>query len=90
MPTQREQLGSKKTVFPNQRLQIFERGAFREPATKESTILCGENELTDRLHDLHIQTDGALQLSETAGILQIFKNSRKYDPKKLLFAWAST
>jgi hypothetical protein len=41
------------------------------------------------LHDLHLQTDGALQLSETAGILQIFKNSEKYNAQKLLSNWAT-
>ena len=59
------------------------------PSTPGRIFALSENELTDRLHDLHIQTDGALQLSETAGILQIFKNSSKYDPKKLLSAWTS-
>ena len=48
-----------------------------------------ENELTDRLHDIERQTEGALSLSETAGILQIFKNSSKYNSKKLLSAWMS-
>jgi hypothetical protein len=51
-------------------------------------FVLSENELTDRLHDLHLQTDGALQLSETAGILQIFKNSEKYNAQKLLSNWA--
>ena len=51
-------------------------------------FVLSENELTDRLHDLHLQTDGALQLSETAGILQIFKNTEKYNAQKLLSNWA--
>ena len=51
-------------------------------------FVLSENELTDRLHDLHLQTDGALQLSETAGILQIFKNTEKFNSQKLLSNWA--
>jgi hypothetical protein len=31
-----------------------------------------------------------MQLSETAGILQIFKNSNNFDSEKLLAAWAET
>ena len=59
------------------------------PLTPGRIFVLSENELTDRLHDLHLQTDGALQLSETAGILQIFKNSEKYNAQKLLSNWAT-
>ena len=59
------------------------------PLTPGRIFVLSENELTDRLHDLHLQTDGALQLSETAGILQIFKNSEKYNAQKLLSSWAT-
>ena len=58
------------------------------PLTPGRIFVLSENELTDRLHDLHLQTDGALQLSETAGILQIFKNTEKYNAQKLLSDWA--
>jgi len=77
-----------------------ERAGFNSNSIRVDSLLYGtstpgrifalsENELTDRLHDLHNQTDGALQLSETAGILQIFKNPSKYDAQKLLSAWTS-
>ena len=59
------------------------------PSTPGRIFALSENELTDRLHDLHLQTDGALQLSETAGILQIFKNSDKYDAQKLVLSWTA-
>ena len=59
------------------------------PLTPGRIFVLSENELTDRLHDLHLQTDGALQLSETAGILQIFKNSEKYNAQMLLSNWAT-
>ena len=59
------------------------------PLTPGRIFVLSENELTDRLHDLHLQTDGALQLSETAGILQIFKNTEKYNAQKLLSNWAT-
>jgi len=58
------------------------------PQSPGRIFVLSENELTDRLHDLHLQTDGALQLSETAGILQIFKNTEKYNAQKLLSNWA--
>ena len=58
------------------------------PQSPGRIFVLSENELTDRLHDLHLQTDGALQLSETAGILQIFKNTEKYNAHKLLSDWA--
>ena len=60
------------------------------PSTPGRIFALSENELTDRLHDLSSQTGGALQLSETAGILQIFKNSTTYNSEKLLAAWAET
>ncbi len=58
------------------------------PLTPGRIFVLSEHELTDRLHDLHLQTDGALQLSETAGILQIFKNTENYNAQKLLSNWA--
>lgn len=60
------------------------------PSTPGRIFALSENELTDRLHDLYNQTNGAMQLSETAGILQIFKNSNNFDSEELLAAWAET
>ena len=57
------------------------------PSSPGRIFALSENELTDRLHDIERQTEGALSLSETAGILQIFKNSSKYNSKKLLSSW---
>jgi hypothetical protein len=59
------------------------------PSTPGRIFALSENELTDRLHDIHLQTDDALQLSETAGILQIFKNSNKFDGPKLISSWTA-
>ena len=59
------------------------------PLTPGRIFVLSENELTDRLHNLHLQTNGALELSETAGILQIFKNDAllaSYDPNS---SWAA-
>ena len=57
------------------------------PSTPGRIFALSENELTDRLHDIDRQTDGALFLNESVGIWQIYKNENKYDSKKLLSAW---
>ena len=59
-----------------------------DPLGPGRIFVLSEHELKDRLHNIELQTDGALTLQETAGILQVFKTSRKYKFNKLLAKWS--
>ena len=59
-----------------------------DPLSPGRIFILSEHELTDRLRNLPLQTDGALELSETSGILQITKKQDKFNATKLLAKWA--
>jgi hypothetical protein len=46
-----------------------------------------ETELLDRVARISDRTNGMLEVSETAGIVQIFKNQRKFKPELLKNLW---
>ena len=59
------------------------------PSTPGRIFSLSESELTDRLHNLDAQTNGALSLTESTGLSRITKHASKYDPQKLLSAWTT-
>ena len=59
-----------------------------DPLSPGRIFILSEHELTDRLRNLPLQTDGALELSETSGILQIMKRQDKFNANTLLAKWA--
>lgn len=59
-----------------------------DPFSPGRLFVLSEHELKDRLHDIEIQTNGALTQNDSAGVPQIFKNKNKYNADRLKTKWS--
>ena len=60
------------------------------PGSPGRIFALSESEMVDRLVRVASASKGMFDVSETAGVVQIFKNQRKYDPRALAELWAQS